>query len=478
MEIEQRPALGRHCASRDELWNWLDHHLNLRVPRSAVCQGHDAPFDYLWSAYREPAKDQVVWAPRGGGKTRLGAAATLLDLLHKPGVSVRILGGSLEQSLRMWEHLLGDLQIVPEPDLDGSPGMRRVRFASGSAAAVLTQSQRSVRGQRVQKMRCDEVEMFDPRVWSAAQLTTRSLRSDDAVVAAGVVEAFSTMHKSWGLMRRIVNDAHARGARVIKWCLMEVLAKCPPERDCISCPLLTECQGRAKTRCEGFLGIDDAIALKGRVSDLTWRTEMLCHAPSDEGLVFGSFDPSVHVVDCEPPADGRWTLAVDFGYANPFVCLWVVESGTGGADDEVLVVDEHHRREWTVEQHLAHIATRPWPKTPRVACDPAGGGRNDQTAESNIALLRRSGHKVHARRSQIVDGVELVRTALRSADGRVRLRIHRRCRNLIAALQSYHYAEGGGENPVKDGVSDHALDALRYFFINRPRWGTMRRREY
>ena len=56
---------------------------------------------------------------RGAGKTRLGAIATLLDLLHKPGINIRILAGSLEQSLRMWEHLTADAQLLTErQDLD------------------------------------------------------------------------------------------------------------------------------------------------------------------------------------------------------------------------------------------------------------------------------------------------------------------------------------------------------------------------
>ena len=32
----------------------------------------------------------------------------------------------------------------------------------------------SVRGTRVQKLRCDEVELFTPEVWDAVQLTTQS----------------------------------------------------------------------------------------------------------------------------------------------------------------------------------------------------------------------------------------------------------------------------------------------------------------
>src|SRR5688572_16466067 len=98
--------------SQEHLATWVESFLGLRVPRKAVCKHHVPPFTYLWRAYKEPACDQVVWASRGGGKTRLGAVATLLDLLHKPNVQVRILGGSMEQSLKMWEHLLPDLERV------------------------------------------------------------------------------------------------------------------------------------------------------------------------------------------------------------------------------------------------------------------------------------------------------------------------------------------------------------------------------
>src|SRR4051812_32313915 len=83
----------RRFEHEDELWLWVSEVLKLKMPRVPACPTHSAPFDYLRHAYFEPARDLVVWAPRGGGKTRLGAIATLLDLLHKDGVQVRILGG-------------------------------------------------------------------------------------------------------------------------------------------------------------------------------------------------------------------------------------------------------------------------------------------------------------------------------------------------------------------------------------------------
>ena len=50
----------------------------------------------------------------------------------------------------------------------------KCRFGNGSAVEVLTQSATSVRGQHVQKLRCDEVELFDDDVFAAAKFTTQS----------------------------------------------------------------------------------------------------------------------------------------------------------------------------------------------------------------------------------------------------------------------------------------------------------------
>ena len=41
-----------------------------------------------------------------------------------------------------------------------------------------------------------------------------------------------------------------------------------------------------------------------------------------------------------------------------------------------------------------------------------------------------------------------------------------KCGKLIEAMQCYHYPDSGGELPEKDGVHDHPIDALRYFFVN------------
>lgn len=451
--------LLRPLRHRAQLRHWVRLFTGLNVPARAVCPDHDPPLTYLATAYFEPARDQVVWAPRGGGKTRLAAVATLLDLLHKPPSQLRILGGSLEQSLKLWDYLLPDLRRVAGDLLERRGGARRVALRTGSVAAVLTQSQRAVRGLRVQKLRCDEVELFDPRVWEAAQLVTRSLTHPGGTVR-GAIEALSTFHRPAGVMEQVIESAPTRHARLTRWCILDVLARCEPERPCAGCGLWNDCGGRAK-HAEGFVSIDDALAMRARVSEATWDAEMLCRRPSTRGAVFPMFEPTIHVVDRAPGADDTLTLSIDFGFANPFVCLWIARRG-----ELVHVVDEYVQPGRTLDEHIATIRARRHLPIAWLACDPAGAGRNDQTARSSVQVLRQAGFVVRHRSSRIVDGIEMVRAALRSASGAVRLTVHPRCRRLVAALRGYRYPDGGGELPLKDGTHDHLVDALRYHFVN------------
>lgn len=468
------------CETPRQLHLWLKHYLGLNVPRKSVCPGHSAPFDYVWRAYREPGEDLVVWAPRGGGKTRLGAAITLVELLHKPGIQVRILGGSKEQSEKMWQHLRDDLEDRAAHLIDKKRSRSgAIQLLNGSKAAILTQSERAVRGLHVQKMRCDEVELFKRNVWEAAQLVSKSKPGQTAhlrswkhpekmhhrkTLLKGTLEAISTHHKAWGLMNEVISSAQSGSKPVVKWCIFEVIEKCPEAKPCNTCELEKDCKGIAK-KCNGYFSIDDVIAMKRRVSKEAWETEMLCKRPSIKGAVFPNFSTDKHV----QPASGLakeqssevW-LGMDFGFNNPFVCLWIrsYEDGT------IHVFDEYIQPGRMLHEHLDLIESKEHPRAKAIACDPAGNGRNDQTAESNISFLKRRGYSVKSRGSHIVDGIEKIRFALCPAIGKATLFIDPNCKQLIAAMQSYHYADGGSELPVKDGA-DHCVDALRYFFINR-----------
>lgn len=446
-----------------QLYQWLRLVLDIEPARSAIAEGHDAPFDYLRHAFfddgGEGARDCVVWACRGGGKTFYAAVATALDLIFKPGVEVRVLGGSMEQSRRMHEHLR---RLFERPALrsfvEGRPTERRLALTNGSFVEILAQSHTSVRGARPQILRCDEVELFDPEIWEAAQLTTRS-RLCGGVPVRGAVEALSTHHDPGGLMATLIGDETRRRFR---WSVVDVLERCPEERPCAGCPIEPECAGRAK-RARGHFTIDDAITLKSRTDEHTWRTEMLCHTPRRSDAVYAEFDPAAHVGAFDPPLEGgRWIGGMDFGLRHPAAILIAHLDGEG----VLRVIDERITSGALLEEHVRAIGAWGWPTPEWIGVDPAGHQRSDQTGLSAIGVLRRSGIRVRARRSPVELGVRLVRARLRPATGSPTLYIHERCAGLIRAMREYRYGPGGV--PRKDGP-DHAADALRYMVLSLDR---------
>lgn len=461
-----------HPRTPDELHRFVQACFDLRVPRRAKSDV-GGPFEYLRDAFFDAPGDAVVWANRGGGKTMLGAAATLLDLLFKPGIEVRILGGSLQQAERMYTHLraLLDRPVLRKGGgvLASEPTQRRVVLQNGSRVELLACSQRSVRGTRVQVLRCDEVEEIDREVWSAAQMVTRSTDCGHTHVP-GRVEALSTMHRPVGLMAELTRSSNRR---LYKWNALDVSARCPAKMTCQGCVLWNDCLGQAK-QSDGFIPIADLIRQRERVSDRVWDAEMMCRRPTTLEAVYPSFDPVSFVSGDEPwheaalKTPGVWFGGMDFGLRCPTVLLWAWAEHRG--PDAILhIAGEYSATDQTVEANLA-VANRvankhELPTADRLdalAVDPAGHQRSGQTGRSDVQVLRRAGCNVRAPRAPLRLGIEAV---MRRMD-RGLIRIHPRCQGLITALQSYRYDPGRAqrEEPLKDGP-DHACDALRYLVL-------------
>lgn len=455
--------------TKDELADFVARYFGLPVPRKAVCPHHDSPLDYLAASFFGQV-DLLVWANRGGGKTLMAAVATILDALFHGPLRIRVLGGSFDQSHRLAEYIRGILLRNPQL-IAGKMTRTRVELVGGSDIQMLAQSQRAVRGQHVQKIRCDEVDLFDAEVWSAVQFATRSGRG-----ARGSIEVLSTLHRPGGLMHKLVEAASISkqppsgksisAYKLIRWCLWDVIARCGPDRRCETCMLADDCRGAAR-RAAGFYPIDDAIAVKARSSRAAWEAEMLCKGAHREFLVFGEFDLSRHVQPIEWREGWPTYRAIDFGYRNPLVCLWIQISPAGA----VHVLQEYARSFQPIARHAAEILKRDRGPVAMTYVDPAGRQRQSTSGAACTELLAAAGIRCASRVSNVAEGLELIRAALAPAAGEPTLLIHPRCSKLIEAFQNYHYGEPGSstdDSPVKDGP-DHFIDALRYFFVNRMR---------
>jgi hypothetical protein len=285
--VEHHRAKG--FRSPEELLRFCEVFWDIKIPRQRVCPDHNCLAEYITAAWFEDSMNCVCWANRGGGKTMAGALVTWLESVFKAGCETKVLGGSGEQSLRMYNHIK---KFNSEPFWHLARGEALKTYTellNGSSIQILTASTKSVRGPHPQKLRLDEIDEFDDKIYEAALLIPLS---------SGGIEAsthiYSTMHKSYGLMNQVIEGAAESGYRIFKWCVLDVLEKCV-DRDCATCGLREDCGGRAR-QASGFYRIDDAIGHKRQVSRETWESEMLCYVPSREGLIYREFDLSVHVV--------------------------------------------------------------------------------------------------------------------------------------------------------------------------------------
>lgn len=175
-----------------------------------------------------------------------------------------------------------------------------------------------------------------------------------------------------------------------------------------------------------------------------------------EGRVYPDFDFDRHVVrGFTPPPTWKRYRAIDFGFANPFVCLFLAES----PDGQIVLYDEYVASGRLLSQHALEIKRR--------------GGEQvfettwaDHDAQDRAQLAAEGVETVAARKDLIAGIAEVVRAIGETVDGAPRLAIDARCRTTLEEIAGYRWESGGTrEAPVK--ANDHCMDALRYAIYSR-----------
>ena len=423
-------------SQNEKLHKFIATQFGLDIPTVAVCEGHDAPFDFVADAYCEREPSQIIMANRTGGKTIDVAALTVAEMVTKANCGVVVVAGSLAQAKRGYNYTRGFWYPYFAGDLVSDPTQSETRLKNGASLEVLAGSERSVHSPHVPKLRMDEIELMKPEVYQGALSIPLSMPGCKAHTLKT-----STRFKLYGQMHQAWEDAPNCGIRRYRWCVWETIQRCTDE--CAGCVLADDCQGKAR-KAAGYMPVEDVRQKCRELDDETWHTQWLCDKPSKEGLVYAEFDENVHVYDGPAPAGTEYGC-VDWGYTNPFVYLRVVVTPS----DDVFVTREFYITQREVSSIAADLKAQVNPE--RVYCDPSGA--------TERAELKKVGLPAYGRGSKVDEGIPLVRKGLETR----KLHIHRSCTHLIADLNTYHYKEGT-DRPEKD-EGDHGPDALRYFYI-------------
>src|SRR5258707_746838 len=195
-----------------------------------------------------------------------------------------------------------------------------------------------------------------------------------------------------------------------------------------------------------------------------------------EGMVYEhSWDGNRNLVNAAHiPAEWPRYLAIDFGFTNPFVCLWAAQD----PDGRLAIYRQLYKTKTLVEDHAREIKrVSRWgekggdPLPRAIICD--------HDAEDRATLERHTGLMTTPAEKNVSAGIQAVASRLKAAgDNKPRIVIQRdglverdrdlTDRKLPTCLEDepesyiWDMRQGmkRGEQPVKE--NDHALDALRY----------------
>ena len=182
-----------------------------------------------------------------------------------------------------------------------------------------------------------------------------------------------------------------------------------------------------------------------------FEQEYMASFQKTQGLVYKEFNREKHLYEELPQGEYEKIGGVDFGFKNP-ACVLDIRF----AKDKFYVEDEWYKRERTEEQIADYISAY---KFNEVYPDPENPSAIEVLKQKNINV-----REVIKGKDSVKSGINKVREMFITG----RLKINKRCVNLISELEMYSYDDEVGdrnekENPIK--ANDHALDALRYVIM-------------
>ena len=491
-----------------ELYEWIRTHCRtevgqpVRLAHTAVCRGHDAPFSFIRDAFFKKHNRQLVKAPRTGGKTFDFALIAFLEtwfegLLGESGIPLEYLdiGAIHQQALACYDYsssIYKQKEFYPHID---SAGILKesIVLPDGSQIRTVVATLKGVNSPHCPRVNIDELDLWDPYILQQALSIALTKGPHRAAVRMGSTQKFAL-----GPMQTLLEEAEARGYKTYQWCCFETLEKCPPERDCKSCPLYEWpddkggllCAGRAK-HSTGYFLIDDLIDRVMELDRKTFEEEWLCLRPSREGVVFGDeYRETVHRHRGEIPYSSKLPLriSIDQGFTNPFAVLFFQEDvkfeqtriigemyETGKTGDVIGRQAAQVLHSWGVPDTILINGIHEQTNLDVVfdAEDPAAarlfirglaeGARNLSPARTYTGRLRRV-------RSDVLAGISLCRQALKYLPGRpAKTIISSGLRWLPWELTQYRYpTKKGADRPTSEKPIDkdnHLIDSWRRYLL-------------
>lgn len=502
----------------DQLWSYIAEVIELRIPRTAVCENHCAPFDFVADAFFERGNaDKLIIGNRGSGKTQLSGMLIGLNAKFKAKIEAVSAGAIENQAKKCYDYFKKTVMLFDGFYNKRDVKIRESNFPNGSKVEVVIGTMSGVNSPHPHVAHLDEIELLRPGVFeeSANMAQSKTHTIDGKQVT---YKAQNWLTSSWKKPRGLVTklfDEIAEAEReqrrppyaVYRWCVFETTQRC--EHDCDACPFAeiikdkwtdgssrsfeqvckmgsrVPGEGRLK-RSDGFIPVDDTLGKFQRLPRRVWEAQQESKRPTAEGLVYEVFDEDIHCIEgwMPDPMYGPVDVGIDFGGKNPFAALFfqtlnvevdhrgkrlpegaviqfdeVYEAGIGNVTFGLLINDKINK--WDMEydgkfsQNITTFYRDPAAKAAAIDLKQLPNHGQGDPRYKSIPTRSLGGVEVDTRIAHVEEQISGGWYYLDSE----------RCENTLNEFLSYEYPEGKNTGQPKK-ENDHAMDALGYRF-----WG-------
>lgn len=219
---------------------------------------------------------------------------------------------------------------------------------------------------------------------------------------------------------------------------------------------------RFPTRDGGYVSDEELKLLQYEMDPRRFRQELEATFEAAQGRVYYAFTREDNVTELKCVPDAPLLVGMDFNI-SPMAAVIAQR-----AADECHVIDEIVLANSNTTEMMQELNRRYGPGRGIVHPDPSGSQRRTSApvGRTDFALIGEAGWVVYEQTTPypIIDRTNTVNSMLCNAQGRRRLLISPKCKQLIRGLEGLTYKEGGKFIDKSSGF-DHITDALGYLIM-------------
>lgn len=376
--------------------------------------------------WQSPARFKIVCAGRRFGKSFLSLTWLIHNALTMGGIHYYIAPSYVMAKSIAWRLLKeladGIYSVKNESELF-------VEFPNGAVIQLKGAENRdSLRGVSLSSACLDEAAFMSQEVW------TEVIRPATSDRLAPVL--FITTPAGWNYLKDLYDYAQFSGDE--NW------------------------QAFTFTTAEGGnVTLEEIEAAKRELPERTFKQEYLASFETLSNRVYSNFDRSVNISsDLPDPREQRELyVGIDFNVSPVTAAIGIK------AVDQLLILDEISIENSNTTELAQEIKRRYPNQKIRAYPDPAGRARKTSAAGgvTDFTILEQFGFVTIAPKAHdpVADRINNVQAMLCNAEGKRRLFIHPRCKELIKGLDGMTYKKDTNL-PDKSLGLDHITDALGY----------------